>query len=258
MKWNCENRFRSTSLPRNFHHGCTGLVLISRVAVGTATPAAIAKLPSSSSSSTSSSCQSNYTSTTTTATSVGPLSLSSKCKCRWVCLVLVCCIIIIVAQCVCLFIGRMIHYYHYCWTLCVYLELIAYASVINSNQIGEQKTKQNSFATASLHFIADRHLHPPLFVYVLSFNPIHSCIVCCELFSFFEIHFAFHLIYFCSMTTSSSSSYSVHFRHILFPRNQIGLPCHRSVWAIAAFHYNFIILPASNIQISVPLTIKLN
>lgn len=68
------DRFRSSSLPRNFHHACTNLVLISRVAAGTT--AAVAKLPTSSSSS----CQSNYSNTT----SVGTLSLS-KCKCRWVC-----------------------------------------------------------------------------------------------------------------------------------------------------------------------------
>lgn len=68
------DRFRSTSLPRNFHHGCTGLVLISRVATASA---AVAKLPTSSSSS----CQSNYNN----STSAGPISLSSKCKCRWVC-----------------------------------------------------------------------------------------------------------------------------------------------------------------------------
>lgn len=62
-------------------------------------------------------------------------------------------------------------------------------------------------------------------------------------------------MYFCSTTTTSS----VHFRHILLPRNQFELPCHWSVWvrAIAEFLYNFIILPASNIQISFPVTIKL-
>lgn len=80
-------RFRSTSLPRNFHHGCTGLVLIT--SSGTPTSATTirtttTKLPSYSSSHHQHQYQHQQQQLpphTNIASCVGTLTLN-KCKCR--------------------------------------------------------------------------------------------------------------------------------------------------------------------------------